>query len=182
MPSLDLHYVDELIAVRQNQHGGGQGAPLIINGHRVGASLNRSCVVMLSALLQSFVEEVFVNVAVDLLTLDSDAKLENFSKSLSRWGNPSDENVTALFRRLGIIEVLDGLTWQACRAGRVKANLKQLNEVRNQIAHGRRFLRHNNQAYSLSLAEAIRFRSFALNFGERFCDHARAKAGLAPLP
>jgi hypothetical protein len=57
MPSLDLHYVDELIAVRQNQHGGGQGAPLIIDGHRVGASLNRSCVVMLSALLQTFILE-----------------------------------------------------------------------------------------------------------------------------
>jgi hypothetical protein len=169
---LDLHYVNELIAVRQEQHGGGQGAPEIINGHRVGASINRSIVVMLSALLQSFVEEVFHETSVEFLEIDA-AGQGPYRKSFGRWGNPSDANIVALFLRLGVTDILHSLTWQRITNERIRSNLRQLNELRNQIAHGRRELRWNNQRYSLSLAEAVRLRNFVQTFADRFPRHVR---------
>lgn len=63
MATIDLHDVDELIQVREAQHGGNRGSPPVFGGHRVCVSLNRSCVVMLSALLQAHVEEVYKGAA-----------------------------------------------------------------------------------------------------------------------
>jgi RiboL-PSP-HEPN len=173
MVELDLHYVDELIAVRQDQHGGARGAPLIDNGHRVGASINRSCIVMISALLQSYVEEVFADVSGEYLGIETDEEKSIYRKTFGRWGNPSDTNIRLLFNRLGIANILGDLTWQATTPARICANLQQLNEIRNQVAHGKRNLRHNNRPYSLSLAEAIRFRNFACSFADRFEGHVR---------
>jgi hypothetical protein len=172
MATLDLHYVNELIAVRQEQHGGGQGAPEIINGHRVGASINRSIVVLLSALLQSFVEELFQEISVELLEIDAAGEAP-YRKSFGRWGNPSDSNIIALFLRLGVTDILADLSWQRITNERIRSNLKQLNELRNQIAHGRRELRWRNQKYSLSLAEAVRLRNFVQTFADRFPRHVR---------
>lgn len=177
MATLDLDYVNELIAVRQEQHGGAPGAPEIINGHRVGQSINRSCIVMLSALLQSFVEEAFEEVSVQLLGIEDEAR-QSYRKSFSRWGNPSDANIKTLFQRLGIVDVLENLSWQRITNDRIRSNLQQLNEIRNQIAHGRRDLRWQNRRYSLSLAEAVRLRNFVRTFSDRFPVHARWVLGL----
>lgn len=126
MAELDLHYVNELIAVRVEQHGGGPGAPEIVNGHRVGASINRSCVVMLSALLQSFVEEVFQESSVELLGIEAEEAKVSYRKSYSRWGNPSDGNIKTLFHRLGVEDILEGLSWQRITNQRIRSNLRQL--------------------------------------------------------
>lgn len=172
MAELDLHYVNELIEVRENQHGGFPGAPEIINGHRVGASINRSCIVMLSALLQSFVEEVFQETSIAYLQIEEDGRAA-YRKSFSRWGNPSDQNIKLLFLRLGITDVLDDLGWHRITNDRIRANLRDLNHLRNQIAHGTRDLRFNQQRYSLSLAEVKRFRNFTWTFADRFPTHVR---------
>lgn len=177
MATLNLHYVNELIAVRQEQHGGAPGAPEIINGHRVGASINRSCVVMLSALLQSFVEELFEELSVELLSIEDNAR-ESYRKSFSRWGNPSESNIKTLFQRLGVADVLGELSWQRITNTRIRSNLRHLNDLRNQIAHGRRDLRLDNRRYSLSLAEAVRLRNFIWTFSDRFPAHARWTLGL----
>lgn len=177
MATLDLHYVNELIEVRQDQHGGGPGAPEIINGHRVGQSINRSCVVMLSALLQSFVEETFDELSAELLDIE-DAARDMYRKSFSRWGNPSEANIKTLFQRLGVVDVFEDLSWQRITNDRIRSNLRQLNEIRNQIAHGRRDLRWQNRRYSLSLAEAVRLRNFVRTFADRFPLHARCMLGL----
>lgn len=172
MAEIDLHFVNELIEVRENQHGGYPGAPEIINGHRVGASINRSCVVMLSALLQSFIEEVFQEISVEFLDIGEDGQTL-YRKSFSRWGNPSEENIKSLFLRLGIADVLKDLGWQRITSDRIRANLRNLNHLRNQIAHGTRDLHLNQQRYSLSLAEVKRFRNFVWTFADRFPAHVR---------
>ena len=60
MVELNLTYVDELISVRQVLHGGSRGAPKkVSDGSREGASINSSCIVMMSALLQSYMQSVF---------------------------------------------------------------------------------------------------------------------------
>ena len=127
---------------------------------------------MLSALLQSFVEDVFHEASVEILGIHEDVQLD-YRKSFSRWGNPSDANIKSLFLRLGVEDVLDNLTWQRITNERIRQNLRSLNEIRNQIAHGSRELRSNNIRYSLSLAEVIRFRNFVCTFADRFPDHVR---------
>lgn len=169
---LDLHYVDELISVRRQQHGGQRGAPGVVQGYREGESLNRSCIVMLSALIQGFVENVFTAASEHVMPrLARPGALEKYKDTFRRWGNPSARNVTALFARIGIADVLDGVSWPNCANPTVRSRLNHLNEIRNDIAHGARDLRVNGAAISLSLASAVGYRNFAEQFGARFEAH-----------
>ena len=179
---IQLHYVDEVIAARQALHGGGRGAPPIavpgqadIPAQRVGAALNRSCIVLLSALLQTYVEGVYKGEAQHtFVRLVPDAQWNTYWAQLSRWGNPSDSNIVTLFLRLGIPDVLAGLSWQRITNQRIRGNLKLLNEIRNDIAHGNAVLRFNNQPYRLTLPEVLRLRNFVQVFGERFEAHVQS--------
>lgn len=174
MPELDLHHVNELIGVREYIHGGEPGAPHVRDGHRVGESLNRSCIVLLSALLQGYVENVFVDASRRLFTaLVTPEDEEDYRKSFRHWGNPSAENIERLFFRLGVHYVLNGLSWKNCPNSSVRWYLTNLALIRNQIAHGQP-LRLNNAQYSLTLAKARRYRDFARAFGQRFTEHVAA--------
>lgn len=173
MATIDLHYIDELIQVRQAQHGGNPGAPPVLGGHRVGVSINRSCVVMLSALLQAYVEEVYKDAARRMFPhlAARPADFDIYWRQMKMWGNPSDANIKALFLRLGVADVFNGLSWQRTNTAAIKKNLEVLNIARNQIAHGAPHLTVNQSPYSLSLAEVVRFRNFADAFGNRFEHH-----------
>lgn len=173
MAKLDLHYVRELIDVRQEQHGGGPGAPPIVNGHRIGASLNRSCIVMLSALLQSFVEEVFQDAARRRFpALNAHGpSFDAYWKQMKSWGNPSEQNIKNLFLQIGAPDIFSGLSWQRTPTNEVRRKLGELNQIRNDIAHGSRQLKVNGQPYSLSLRNVVAFTNFAEQFGDRFEPH-----------
>lgn len=173
---LDLHYVDELIAVRQDQHGGHPGAPPIQNGHRIGASINRSCIVMLSALLQAHVQDVFQAAARRAFPAfaANDAAFTAYWNQVKSWGNPSDQNIRGLFIQIGVPDVFAGLSWQRTPTAMVREKLGDLNQIRNQIAHGAHHLRVRGQPYSLSLRKVIAFRNFAEQFGERIEPHVAA--------
>lgn len=174
MVNIDLHYVDELIKVRQDQHGGERGAPIIENGHRVGASINRSCIVMLSAILQSFVEEVYCETAFELLSIDGEKEKAAFRKSFAYSGNPSAKNITQLFRRLGIVNIFDGLSWQGLKKNeQISTNLDKLNTLRNKIAHGHEEIVLDKKPYSLTLAKVSDMRNFVHTFADRFPHHVR---------
>lgn len=172
---INLHYVDEIVQVRTALHGGNRGAPPLIDGqHRAGASLNRSCIVMLSALLQAFVEDVFKSEARHEFTkLNTDARFEAYWKQLKSWGNPSDDNIKALFLKIGIPDVFDGLSWQRTSTADIRNKLKILNQVRNGIAHGNVQLRVDNHPYSLTLVKIKSLRDFVEQFGLRFEPHVR---------
>jgi RiboL-PSP-HEPN len=169
-PEIDLSPVDELIQVRQAQHGGFRGAPPVVGGARVGAAINKSCILMLSALLQGYVEDVFLYFSERLFAnLRTDENLKRYRTTIFRWGNPSSQNITSLFMRLGIVDVFDGLTWQRTRPETIKAKLDQINKLRNKIAHGQ------SLPQSVSLAQVRNLRDFVENFGERFARHVRGK-------
>jgi hypothetical protein len=176
MAVLDLGYVDEIIAARRRLHGGGKGAPPLVGPKvREGESLNRSCVVMLSAQLQGYIEEVFKSCAVKAIpALATDAVWVAYWKQLDRWGNPNPGNIKNLFLRLGVTDVLGGLSWNNCTNNAVRLRLDHLNQIRNDIAHGGA-LRVDNTAYSLTLVKAKAFRDFSHQFGQRFEAHALAK-------
>lgn len=112
--SISLIYVDELIEAREKLHGGGAGAPQrLVDGQYEGSALNRACVVMLSSALQAFVSDVFIACSQKAFGRELKAREEKaYNATWDRWGNPSDKNIVALFQRLGVIDVLDGLSWQ----------------------------------------------------------------------
>jgi len=170
MAKLNLTPVDELIEVRRNLHGGGRGAPpMLEDGSRQGASLNRSCVVLLSALLQSYVQEVFEMAAKEALpNLRNDQVWDTYWKQMKNWGNPSADNIKSLFLKIGIVDVLAGLSWQNCDNGLVRRRLNELNQVRNSIAHGADTLKVNGANYTLTLAKVEAFRNFVQAFADRF--------------
>lgn len=128
---------------------------------------------MLSSLLQSFVEEVFQEAAKRKFAAIAadEAAFNAYWKQMKGWGNPSEENIRTLFLKLGVPDVFSGLSWKNRATPDVRRKLNELNLLRNQIAHGARGLKLNNQAYSMSLVRATEFRDFALQFGERFEGH-----------
>lgn len=138
--------------------------------------MNRSCVVMLSALMQAFVEEVFQDAAkarFSKLAQDPDA-FSAYWKQMKNWGNPSDSNIKNLFLTLGIPDVLVGLTWQRTNSAAIKKNLYVMNHIRNQIAHGAKALTVDKQPYSLTLRNVVAFRNFSESFGHRFVGQVEA--------
>lgn len=175
MAQIELHYVNELIAVRQHQHGGGPGAPPIQGGHRVGASINRSCMVMLSALLQAYVQEVFQDAAKRAFPAlaANQPDFDQYWNQVKSWGNPSDANIKKLFLKLGIPNVFAGLSWQRTPTARVVKMLDEINQIRNRIAHGHRHLTIDGNAYSLRLADVITYRNMTSSFAQRFEGHVR---------
>jgi len=121
---------------------------------------------MLSALLQGYIEDVFVYASKRLFkNLRTDENVKQYRSTFFRWGNPNGGNVTSLFRRLGIIDVFDGLTWQKTNSNTVKTKLERINELRNKIAHGQPL------PQDVSLAQVTNLRNFAEQFGARFGRH-----------
>ncbi len=174
--ALSLTALDEVINARMSLHGGGRGAPIKLgDGSREGLALNKACVVLLSASLQSFVEDVFLTCsfkAFGRALLDDE--LKNYRATWSRWGNPNPSNVTTLFRRLGVDEVLSGLSWQKQSTTQLKRTLDAINQVRNCIAHGSD-ITIDKAEFPLHLAKIRRWRNTCEQFGARFEAHAEAK-------
>ncbi len=170
LPKLNLQPVKELVDVRRMQHGGSPGAPPVKDGSREGAALNKSCVMMLSAVLQAHIEDVFLVVSRRLFkTLKGDDVIERYTNSYYRWGNPDANNIRNLFRRLGIDNVFEGLSWQKATTENIKEKLVKINETRNRIAHGK----DSDPALTLSMID--NWCNFVDNFGSRFAAHVMTK-------
>lgn len=173
---LSLILVDELLAARRNLHGGNAGAPRrLVDGQHEGSALNRACVVMLSSALQAFVGDVFLACSQKAFgRAMTAAEVKSYSATWNRWGNPSDQNIVALFLRLGVTDVFDGLSWQGQSTAALKKNLDIVNQVRNRIAHGQA-IQVDGNPYALRLSGITRWRNIAEQFGNRFEAHAMAK-------
>jgi hypothetical protein len=130
---------------------------------------------MLSSALQAFVGDVFLACSQKAfgraLTAD---ETKAYNATWNRWGNPSDTNIVALFLRLGVTDIFDGLSWQGQSTKALKANLDTINQVRNRIAHGQP-IQVNGDPYALRLSGITRWRNIAEQFGTRFEAHALAK-------
>lgn len=172
MVELNIIYVERLINIRRNIQGGRRGHPGIEDGIHIGDELNRACIVMLSAALQSYIEEVFESCMKDKFSI-TEENIERLKKSWNRWGNPSSSNITRLFMRLGEVDIFEGLSWQGMSTNKLKENIDKLNSLRNQIAHGRGDLNLNGEPYSLRAQGVESLKNVMLNFSERFEAHVR---------
>lgn len=173
---LDLAHIDQLTEARKKLVDKPRGRPPLQNGETLGLAVQRSAIVLMSAVLQSFVEDVFLETSKTALApvnrLTSTAQYE---KSYNRNGNPNPDNIERLFLRLGIENVLDGLSWRKCTNETVRRKLNTLNQLRNGIAHGRTNLTIDGQAYVLRQVAVSNYRNFLEQFGARFEGHVRAQ-------
>jgi len=130
---------------------------------------------MLSSSLQAFVGDVFLTCSERAFgrVLNADER-KAYTDTWSRWGNPSDENILRLFRRLGVHDVFDGLSWQGQATDTLKSNFNRINQVRNRIAHGAE-ITVDGQPYALRLGSITRWRDIANTFGDFFEAHALGK-------
>lgn len=99
-------------------------------------ALNSAAIALLSAHLQGFVVDLFKEAAgrilssrvPDIGTLIGAAQLR---------GNPNEQNITKLFAAIGVVDVLAGISWQKCSNQDLRKKLRDFNELRNRIVHGK---------------------------------------------
>jgi hypothetical protein len=99
-------------------------------------ALNRAAMVLLSAHLQGYIEDVFSEAAKAMLdgkVKDVDALIE---QALSGFSNPHAYRVDSLFASIGLPKITDGLSWGRASNQTVKRRLTDYIRVRNSIAHG----------------------------------------------
>ncbi len=130
---------------------------------------------MLSSTLQAYVGDVFLACSEKAFgRVLSDDERKGYVATWSRWGNPSDQNIITLFRRLGVHDVFDGLSWQGQATDTLKLNLNRINQVRNRIAHGAE-ITIDGEPFALRLTNITRWRNIANTFGAYFEAHALGK-------
>lgn len=150
LPQIDLAPLDELITARRSQW------------REIGTTqtlaLNKSCILILSALLQGYIEEVFFTLSANLFVHLSYDDHDDYRRSIGVWGNPNAQNIERLFMRIGEANILERVTWQRTDAKKIRKMLGLLNEQRNAIAHGK------SPKGSLKLSSIERMRDFVNNF------------------
>ena len=159
--------VDEVIRAHQFLVGPGPGAPPIANGARVGASLLHAATTLISAVLQSEVEETFRAALPRSFDYFNQDALDRYWSDCRQWGDPNPENVRRLFFRIGFPDVLAGLSWQKCPNATVISVLDEINQVRNRIAHGQP-LTVKGRRFRLTKPKVVRWRNYAAAFLARF--------------
>ena len=100
------------------------------------AALNRSAMVLLSAHLQGYIEDVY-DEATHLLL---DGKIRNVNMLIRQakrtFSNPHANRINSLYASIGIPDIMDGLSWQGAANKAIKRRLSEYIKIRNDIAHG----------------------------------------------
>jgi hypothetical protein len=129
----NLSDVEEIIKAHENLTGGGKGKPA--GGQ--GAALTRAGVVLLSAAMESFVEELFKEAAGILYSKMSPEKQKTlFKQTAGRLNNADELKTNLLYFNLGCPWVLSKIRWPKFSNEAFIKSLKSLIESRGYIAHG----------------------------------------------
>ena len=99
-------------------------------------AINRASIVLLSAHLQGYVEELHREAATILLS-SRVSDVECLIKiTSSQFRNPTANAVTSLFNTIGINNIFVAVKWQKARSDSIQRRLTDLIILRNKIAHG----------------------------------------------
>jgi len=123
-------------------------------------ALNRASIVLLSAHLQGYIDDVYAEAAHALLNTkirDVDALVERARKSFR---NPRSEAIDQLFCSIGVSKVLDSISWRKASNSTVKQRLAAYVKLRNRIAHG--------EEESVKKEKVEGFRRFVELFAQKF--------------
>lgn len=161
-----LHEVDEVVQARDAICPTGAGRP----ARRRGAAVVRAGTVLLAALFEGYVEDVFDD-AVDLLySSGTDDKRKSLKENTSgKLNNAGPYKVNMLFFNLGIpwIMASNQVRWQGFNNAAVEKALQDLITARNRIAHG--------SSFSVRKISLVAWRSQIERLAEptRRCDSSR---------
>lgn len=139
-------------------------------------ALNRAAMVLLSAHLQGYVEDLYSETAQCLLSnkvKDVEALIRHGRDSFS---NPHANKIEQLFCSLGISRITDGISWQKARNRSIRKRLTEYVRIRNRIAHGIQ--------EPVSKAKVEQFKRFASLFAEKFDEkvHDEIKSSIGRSP
>jgi hypothetical protein len=125
----------------------------------VGA-VNRAAIVLLSAHLQGYIEDLYEESAQTLLgTVVDDVQVLVKQASEGFW-NPHAYRIERLFSSLGMPRILNDVRWRKATNQSVRRRLTEYVEVRNRIAHG--------SQEAVSKAKVLEFREFVKIFAKKF--------------
>jgi len=139
-------------------------------------ALNRAAIVLLSAHLQGYIEDLFNESAEILLSnkvRDITALIE---QNRSGFSNPHAYRIDRLFASIGMPEITAGLSWRNASNKSIKNRLTRYVELRNGIAHGRQEMIW--KAKVLSFKQFVEV--FAKHFDQRVSDELHATLKKAP--
>lgn len=170
-----LKDIDEILSARDAICPAGAGRP----AQRKGAAVIAGGTVLLSALFEGFVEELF-ELAVDNLYAQTAVVTRNSLKEhTSRKNNNANvHQVNTLFFYLGIPWVMSHpkVHWRKFANTKVQARLGKLSKARNELAHGK------NHAVTKPMLKA--WRDFIARLAEKLdeiaADHIEAETGIRP--
>jgi hypothetical protein len=130
---LRLNDVQEIFEAHKSLTGGGRGRP----AERQGAALTRAGIVLLAAALEAFVEDLFEETALFIMTENTEEERQYLFKHTSRaFGNANVFKINMLYFNLGIPWVLNDIRWQKCSNKVFRSKLDKLINARNSVAHG----------------------------------------------
>ncbi len=170
-----LKDVDELLAARDAICPAGAGRPAL----RKGAAVIAGGTVLLSALFEGFIEELY-NLSVDTLfatyPVADRTNLKNFTSEKNN--NANVHQVNTLFFYLGIPWVMTHpkVHWKKFTNASVRERLGKLSKARNELAHGK--------THSVTKPQLKAWRDFIERLAEKLdviaADHIETKTGVRP--
>lgn len=99
-------------------------------------ALNRAAIALLSAHLQGYIEDLHEETARKLLE-GQVPDLDALIRQAPTRGNPNWDNITRVFSSIGFPDILEKVSWQKCSNATLKTRLREFNELRNRIVHGK---------------------------------------------
>ena len=124
--------VDELVEAHGALTGTARGR------RRKGPAITRAGVVLLTAAMEAFVEELFEEACDKVFAVLADEERKALYKETSRRLNTANvQNTNLLFFNLGVPWILSGVRWQNCSNAYFCERLDRLIETRGRIAHGK---------------------------------------------
>ncbi len=150
-----------------------------LRGRRWGMeALNRAGIVLLTAHLEGYVEDLFEEASKVIVSTVFDQNhydVDMFvSRAIARFGNPWPDQIDVLFALLGSKKVTDGIGWGGLPKKAIRDRLGDLIKLRNEIAHGERPSVTRKQL----LQESRFVRQYAKNLDKRTYDNVLKIAGV----
>lgn len=140
-------------------------------------ALNSSAIALLSGHLQGFVTDLYAESAEALLTPHV-PDVQSVIDSAPTRGNPNEQNINRLFGTIGIADVLDGIGWNRMSNASLKRKLREFNELRNRIVHGKSETVRKAQVTTY----ASIWKNFARKLDGRLRREIKKKTGKDPWP
>ena len=131
-------------------------------------ALNRAAIVLLSAHLEGYLEDLYAEAASSLLRGRVKDLLSLVADGQEMFRNPQPGHVERLFRSIGLPKVLERVSWQRATNDSVRKRLSDYTDIRNKIAHGEREIR-------VRKSKVVGFKKFVRVFAEKFDEKVRSE-------